>query len=153
MNNSGRTQERYQGEVQGVDDIIVDYQGVKAWVSAHHFQVLTPKKILLEVLPEMLDEGWSNQMMGRMVEMDDRIDAKGYLRLTTYEQTMRLLGNAIDDEVKALAAGDGISTHAALAENAPEKSAGLWNNELIQKVAQRLLNWLYRGLHQNRRSE
>ena len=40
-------------------------------------------------------------MMGRMVEMDDRMDAKGYLRLTTYAQTMRLLGNTIDDEVKA----------------------------------------------------
>lgn len=91
--------------------------------------------------------------MGRMVEMDDRMDAKSYLRLTTHEQTMRLMGNAIDDEVKNLAASDGINTHAALAENAPGKSGGLWENKLIQKVGQRLLNWLYRGLHENRRIE
>lgn len=153
MDNSGRTLERYQGEVQGVEDIIVDYQGVKAWVSAHHFQVLTHKEILLEVLSEMLEGGWSDQMMGRMVEMDDRMDAKSYLRLTTHEQTMRLMGNAIDDEVKKLAASDGINTHAALAENAPGKSGGPWENKLIQKVGQRLLNWLYRGLHENRRIE
>ncbi len=50
--------------------------------------------MLLEVLDEMLTDGWSDQLMGRMVEMDDRMDAKGYLRLTTYAQTMRLLGNA-----------------------------------------------------------
>ena len=61
-------------------------------MSAHHFQVLTYKEILLEVLSEMLEGGWSDQMMGRMVEMDDRMDAKGCLRLTTHERTMRVKG-------------------------------------------------------------
>lgn len=153
MDNSGRSEERYQGEIAGIEDIVVDYQGVKAWVSAHHFQVLTPKKVLLEVLAEMLDDGWSDLMMGRMVEMDDRMDAKGYLRLTTYEQTMRLLGNAIDDEVKAIAAQDGIETQAAISSEASEKKPGLWNNRLVQKLAQRTINWLYRGLNENRRNE
>ncbi|MDD2521315.1 MAG: glycosyltransferase family A protein [Anaerolineaceae bacterium] len=152
MDNSGRSEERYQGEIAGVEDILVDYQGVKAWVSAHHFQVLSPKKVLLEVLAEMLEDGWSDLMMGRMVEMDDRMDAKGYLRLTTHEQTMRLLGNAIDDEVQGLAARDGISTQAALSNAASEKRTGIWNNKLIQKLAQRTINWLYRGLHENRRN-
>ena len=153
MDNSGRTEERYQGEIAGVEDILVDYHGIKAWVSAHHFQVLTPKKVLLEVLSEMLEAGWSDLMMGRMVEMDDRMDAKGYLRLTTHEQTMRLLGNAIDAEVKALAAKDGITTTAALPGTAPEKAGSLWGNAFVRKLAQRILNWLYRGLHENRRSE
>jgi len=153
MDNSGRTQERYQSEIAGVEDIVLDYHGVKAWVSAHHFQVLTPKKVLLEVLSEMLDTGWSDLMMGRMVEMDDRMDAKGYLRLTTHEQTMRLLGNAIDDEVKALAAKDGIITQAAIANDSSKNPTGLWANKLVQKLAQRTINWLYRGLHENRRTE
>lgn len=153
MDNSGRTQERYQSEIAGVEDILVDYEGVKAWVSAHHFQVLIPKRVLLEVLSEMLEDGWSDLMMGRMVEMDDRMDAKGYLRLTTHDQTMRLLGNAIDDEVKALAAKDGITTEAALTGIATEKAGGLWGNAVVRKLAQRTINWLYRGLHENRRSE
>jgi len=153
MDNSGRTLERYQSEVAGVEDILVEYQGAKAWVSAHHFQVLIPKKVFIEVLSEMLDSGWSDLMMGRMVEMDDRMDAKGYLRLTTNEQTMRLLGNAIDEEVQALAARDGINIKAVITSTASEAPSGLWGNRVIQKIAQRTINWLYRGLHENRRTE
>lgn len=152
MDNSGRTEERYQGEIAGVDDIVVEHNGVKAWVSAHHFQVMTPKKVLLEVLSEMLENGWSDQMMGRMVELDDRMDDKGYLRLTTYEQTMRLLGNAIDEEVKALAASQGIITTAAIALQDQVKNGGFWSNRLVSSLAQRLINWLYLRLHQNERS-
>ncbi|MEL7645243.1 MAG: glycosyltransferase family A protein [Anaerolineaceae bacterium] len=152
MNNSGRTEERYQSEVAGVEDVVVSHQGLKAWVSAHHFEVLTPKKVLLEVLEEMLTDGWSDQLMGRMVEMDDRMDAKGYLRLTTYAQTMRLLGNALDEEVVALAARDGISAQAAA--NGKTR-AGLFallaSNRRVRNGIQGLINWLYGLLHQNGR--
>lgn len=152
MDNSGRTLERYQSEVAGLEDVVVDFKGLKAWVSAHHFQVLTPKKVLIKVLSEMLEEGWSDQMMGRMVEMDDLMDAKGYLRLTTYAQTMRLLGNTIDDEVKALAARDGISTTAAISGEETEKSSGFWSNRLVRKLSQAVVNRLYHKLHQEDRS-
>ena len=152
MDNSGRTLERYQSEVAGLEDVVVDFKGLKAWVSAHHFQVLTPKKVLIEVLSEMLDEGWSDQMMGRMVEMDDRMDAKGYLRLTTYAQAMRLLGNTIDDEVKALAARDSVSTTAAISGDGSEKSSGFWSNRLVRRLSQAVINRLYHKLHQEDRS-
>jgi hypothetical protein len=152
MDNSGRTLERYQSEVAGLEDVVVDFKGLKAWVSAHHFQVLTPKKVLIKVLSEMLEEGWSDQMMGRMVEMDDLMDAKGYLRLTTYAQTMRLLGNTIDDEVKALAARDGISTTAAISGEETEKSSGFWSNRLVRRLSQAVINRLYHKLHQEDRS-
>jgi len=152
MDNSGRTEERYQSEVAGVEDVVVSYHGLKAWVSAHHFEVLTPKKVLLEVLDEMLTDGWSNQLMGRMVEMDDRMDAKGYLRLTTYAQTMRLLGNALDEEVVALAAQDGIQAEAAA--GAKPRSGLLAKaaaNRRVRNGIQGLINWLYGLLHQNGR--
>ena len=152
MDNSGRTLERYQSEVAGLEDVVVTFKGMKAWVSAHHFQVLTPKKVLIEILSEMLEEGWSDQMMGRMVEMDDRMDDKGYLRLTTYAQTMRLLGNTIDDEVKALAARDGVSTTAAITGETAEKSSGFWSNRLVRKLSQAVINRLYHKLHLEDRS-
>ena len=152
MDNSGRTLERYQNEVAGLEDVVVDFKGLKAWVSAHHFQVLIPKKVIIEVLSEMLEEGWSDQMMGRMVEMDDRMDARGYLRLTTYAQTMRLLGNTIDDEVKALAARDGVSTTAAISGEETEKSFGFWSNRLVRRLSQAVINRLYHKLHQEDRS-
>ena len=90
--------------------------------------------------------------MGRMVEMDDRMDAKGYLRLTTYAQTMRLLGNALDEEVAALAARDGI--HAEAAASAKPRSGLLrriTGNRKIRNGIQGLINWLYGLLHQSGR--
>ena len=150
--NSGRTEERYQSEVAGVEDVVVSFKGLKAWVSAHHFEVMAPKKVLLEVLDEMLVDGWSDQLMGRMVEMDDRMDAKAYLRLTTYAQTMRLLGNALDPEVAALAAQDGIQAEAAA--SAKPRSALLAKaaaNRRVRNGIQGLINWLYGLLHQNGR--
>ena len=152
MDNSGRTEEHYQGEIAGLEDVVLDYNGLKAWVSAHHFQVLSPKRVFIEVLSEMLDNGWSDQMMGRMVEMDDRMDQKGYLRLTTYEQTMRLLGNAIDDEVKALAASHGIDTQSAISPSEATNTGGFWANPRVRNLTQGLINRLYQKLHQQDRS-
>ena len=154
MDNSGRSEERYQGEVAGLEDVVVTYKGVKAWVSAHHFQVMMPKTVMLEVLSEMLEGGWSDLLMGRMVEMDDRMDAKGYLRLTTYPQTMRLLGNVIDDEVAALAARDGIEAKSAIEEVGAKisKGKGLLANPHVRNLLQGVINRLYRWLHQDGRS-
>lgn len=152
MDNAGRTEERYQSEIEGIEDVVVSLQGVKAWVSAHHFEVLVPKNVLIEVLNQMLPGGWSDQLMGRMVEMDDRMDALGYLRLTTYPQTMRLLGNVIDDEVSALARQDGIIAASATSNAKPGKRAGLWQNRFVRASIQKLINKLYQLLHQDGRS-
>lgn len=148
MDNAGRNEARYQSEIAGIEDIVVAQGQVKAWVSAHHFEMLTPKAVLLEVLSEMLPGGWSNQLMGRMVELDDRMDSKGYLRLTTYAQTMRLLGNAIDEEVAALARKDGIEAQAVPSLSAGNgKSSGFWSNPHRRNLIQWLINRLYRLLH------
>jgi glycosyltransferase involved in cell wall biosynthesis len=153
MDNSGRDEERYQSEVAGLEDVVVTYKGVKAWVSAHHFQVMMPKAVMLEVLNEMLEGGWSDLLMGRMVEMDDRMDSKGYLRLTTYPQTMRLLGNVIDDEVAALATRDGITAESALETYGANKlkGKGLMANRRVRNLVQGVINRLYRWLHQDER--
>ncbi len=146
IDNSGRSLERYQSEIAGLEDVVVEKDGVKAWVSAHHFQVMMPKAVMLEVLDEMLEGGWSELAMGRMVEMDDRMDAKGYLRLTTYPQTMRLLGNVIDEEVKALAARDGIEAEAGLAKGVVATHE-LVREGLHKRIARWLLNRLYAYVH------
>jgi hypothetical protein len=147
IDNSGRSWETYQSEVDGIEDIVVAYQGLEAWVSAHHFQMVCPKTVLQGILAEMLPEGWSDQVMGRMVEMDDRMDAKGFLRLCTRQQTMRLMGNAISEEVAALAAQAGLSVN-AVAEK-PE-SRGLmrrladvgWIRYILQGIVNRIYRWL-----------
>ncbi len=145
--NSGRTWERYESEVAGIEDIIVTYQGLQAWVSAHHFQMVCPRAVVQEILAEMLPERWSVDVMGRMVEMDDRMDAKGYLRFCTREQTVRLMGNAISEEVAELARESGLTVSAA--EPGP-KSGGLmprlakvkWVRYIMQGIVNRIYKWL-----------
>ena len=146
--NSGRTWERYEEEVAGIEDVIVSYQGLQAWVSAHHFQMVCPKDVVQGVLTEMLPEGWSGAVMGRMVEMDDRMDAKGYLRFCTRQQTVRLMGNAISEEVAELARQSGLEVQAAQ----PVKKAGGAINRLlkvnwIRRIVQGIVNRLYRWLN------
>ena len=145
--NSGRTWEVYQSEVAGIEDVIVRYQGLEAWVSAHHFQMVCPKAVIQDVLAEMLPEGWSDQMMGRMVEMDDRMDAKGYLRFCTREQTVRLMGNAISDEVASLAKQAGLSVRVADIVNRPKGVMSRlaqvkWIRYVLQGVVNRVYRWL-----------
>lgn len=145
--NSGRTWEQYQEEVAGVEDILVKYNGLEAWVSAHHFQMVCAKAVIQEILQEMLPEDWSDKLMGRMVEMDDRMDAKGYLRFCTREQTMRLMGNAISTEVADLAAQYGLQVGPA---SSTRGSKGLmrqlakvkWIRYLLQGIVNRIYRWL-----------
>ena len=145
--NSGRTWERYESEVAGLEDVIVKYKGLEAWVSAHHFQLVSPKNVLQEVVSEMLPGGWTDRVMGRMVEMDDLMDAKGYLRFCTREQTVRLMGNVISEEVAELAEKSGLSVQAP---ETNEKSQGLmqrlaqikWIRYTMQGIVNRLYRWL-----------
>jgi hypothetical protein len=144
--NSGRTWDRYESEVSGIEDVIVTHNGVEAWVSAHHFQMVCPKAVVQEILSEMMPEGWSDQVMGRMVEMDDRMDAKGYLRLCTREQTVRLMGNAVSEEVADLARESGLSVEAVSKKEQPGLMDKLvqigWVRYLLQGVVNRIYKWL-----------
>lgn len=146
--NSGRTRERYDSEVAGIEDIIVKYKGLEAWVSAHHFQMVCPKKVIQEVLSEMLPDGWSKDVMGRMVEMDDRMDAMGYLRFCTRQQTVRLMGNAISDEVATLAKECGLDVQAA---DINTRKGGVMSRLAkargVRGLLQRLVNRIYKWLN------
>lgn len=151
LDNTGRSEERYQGEIAGIEDIIVGWHGLEAWVSAHHFQFLSTKKVMLPIFTEMLPDGWSDQLMGRMVEMDDLMDSKGYLRLTTLEQTVMLLGNAINEEMVAIAKSHGIESFtAAVQDYKAGLGRGLVKNRIVQKGIHTLINFLYKLVNDTR---
>ena len=86
--------------------------------------------------------------MGRMLELDERMDAKGYLRLCTLEKTVRLMGNVISEEVVALAAQAGLSAEAGKDAG---RSKGLMNRlaqvRWIRYLMQGVVNRIYRWLH------
>ncbi len=147
IQNTGRTWEVYQSEVEGIEDMIVEYQGLEAWVSAHHFQMVCPKKVIQDLLAQMLPNGWSNQLMGRMVEMDDLMDSLGYLRLCTRDQTVRLLGNAISEEMADQADQSGISVmpinNVYRGGSLMKKVAQIkWLRYLMQGIVNRIYKWL-----------
>lgn len=148
MVNSGRSLERYQSEIKGIEDIIVGWKGLEAWVSAHHFQFVSTKKVLIPILKEMLPSGWSDLKMGRMVEMDDLMDGRGHLRLTTLDQTVKLLGNKIDDEMIALAETHGISITSQASLNRNSKGHNLFKkSKLVRNGLQWLENKLYKMIN------
>lgn len=147
--STGRSWERYASEVAGIEDILVTYQGVQAWVSAHHFQMVTPKSVVQNLLSDMLPSGWSDQLMGRMVELDDLMDQRGYLRFCTHKQTTHHMGNAVSNEIAELAkqfGAQGVDYHIK------EEPKGLmhriarikWIRYLLEAIVNRIYGWLHR---------
>lgn len=92
--NMGRTWEKYHTEIEGLQDVRLTFKGVTTFASAGHFQFVAPKEVILSALPT----SWNTDLMGRMRDLDVRIDQLGYLRLCTYPSTIRLLGNQISQE-------------------------------------------------------
>jgi Glycosyl transferase family 2 len=109
IQNANRTWESYAKEIEGIEDIALKYQGVEALVSAHHFQFVTPRQVMLEALPQE----WVGQLMGQMSVLDKKVDDLGYLRLSTRQQTVRLLGNSLNAEMAAEVAQLGLEVKSA----------------------------------------
>ncbi|MBK5107804.1 MAG: glycosyltransferase family 2 protein [Anaerolineales bacterium] len=91
----GRDPEEHLQKTRNHQDIILECGGVEAFGSASHFQFLSPKKMIVNALPEI----WSGQLMGEMNELDQAIDQLGYLRLSTVGRYTRHLGNAISPDL------------------------------------------------------
>lgn len=94
IKNMGRTWERYQSEIEGLHDLRLTYKGVTTFASAGHYQFVAPKDVIIRALPST----WNTDLMGRMRDLDVRIDQLGYLRLCTHPSTLRLLGNQINED-------------------------------------------------------
>lgn len=94
VDQTGRTWERYQEEIDGLEDVLLTYKGVTAFASAGHYQMTVPRSAILRALPA----NWSGNLMGQMRNLDIAIDELGLLRLCTTPPTIRLLGNQIDEQ-------------------------------------------------------
>jgi glycosyltransferase involved in cell wall biosynthesis len=138
--NAGRTWERYAQEIGDLEDMELRYRGVPALVSAHHFQFVTPKHVILSVLPE----GWTGKLMGLMLKLEETIDNSGYLRLTTREQTMHLLGNSLSPEMQARAKELGMDIRPP---RMTEESGGLLRWLARRKLPRQLMQAIYNRLH------
>jgi hypothetical protein len=127
--------------VAGLEDIRITYRDVEAWVSAHHFQFVAPREVILQALPQE----WTGMLMGKMVEMDLTIDRLGFLRLCTGQQTVRLMGNVLDPEVLKLARQSGIDLR--VKQVAPQQGGGLLKAFYQSALGKRLVHGLYNQLY------
>lgn len=124
----GRDEELHRQWVNQTEDIVLERQGVKAYAAANHNQFVSPKAALLDVLPE----GWSGRLMGGMVELDNRMDAKGYLRLSTIGRTAKHMGNLATPELVAEARELNVDV---------EGVRGMRIGEPRRNLVSRLLDW------------
>jgi len=87
----GRDPVVHMQKIQNNKDLILTFKGVDAFGSASHFQFVTPKDVIVKALPEI----WGGNLMGEMMELDQAIDALGYLRLSTLDRYTQHIGNVI----------------------------------------------------------
>lgn len=107
--STGRDPVHHLEETKDELDTVIKIEDVEAIAGANHFQFVSPKDVIIQALPNE----WSGRLMGHMVELDEAVDALGYLRLSTEQRYTRHIGNAISEElandVKAMGL-DGISS-------------------------------------------
>lgn len=87
-------------------EYIIEYAGQSVFASANHDQFIARKAIIQECLPR----GWSGNLMGQMLELDEAVNRAGFLRLTTRERTAQHLGNRLSEQIM---------------QNLPAQTAGL----------------------------
>lgn len=139
IDNMGRSMEAYQQEVSGLEDLSFTYQGIETLASAGHHQFLTPRKLMLDVLP-----GWDSNLMGKMIDLENAIDQLGYLRLSTPNPVTRLLGNVISAENAAEAQRLGLSTQPG---SSTTSRRGIGSRLVKIPLFRRFLLGLYNRLH------
>jgi hypothetical protein len=88
----GRDPEIHMQNIQDQKDLVINYKDVDAFGSASHFQFVSPKDVIVKALPDT----WEGKLMGEMMELDQAIDALGYLRLSTVDRYTRHLGNSLN---------------------------------------------------------
>jgi glycosyltransferase involved in cell wall biosynthesis len=138
----GRDPVSHLKRLQGMEDMLIEYQDIKAYAAANHNQFLTPKEVITQFLPSE----WSGRLMGQMHELDIRLDAGGYLRLSTVDRTTRHMGNTVSSTMVEEAAKLGISVDGIKASPLGEPGKNFGARFLAIKPIKRFLLALYNRL-------
>ncbi len=116
----------------------LNYKGQRYYAGAAHFQFVTRKCILQEVLPVPAD-----RPMGRVRLLDEAINAKGYLRLSTEEWYVQHLGNQMPTQADLVHA----SSLKIPTSKKQSVGAGIWRWAPLRKFLQWLNGWSFDRLH------
>lgn len=83
-------------ELRNIDDVLVEYNGVKCWNHGHHLQFIGKTKIIKPFLKQ------NKFLLGNGREFNAEIMQAGYLQLTTHARTAIHIGNFIDTRLREI---------------------------------------------------
>ena len=146
LEQMGRTLEQYQKEIEGLEDVRITYKGVDAYISAGHHQFVCFKDAITRALPST----WTNDLMGKMRELDASVDGMGMLRLSTTQPVTRLLGNMIDTNAAEEIRKYGLEISGVdVPEVGPVGLRKIYKNAMIQKIAYFIYERLFKIINLN----
>jgi len=131
--STGRDVEEHLEWAAENPNFLLEHQKTQAIGFAKHFQFLTTKSVMNEVLPS----AWSGELMHGLLKLDRAVDQGGYLRLSTPTRYSRHIGNRVSPKMAREAKGFSLA--------AAEAPASRKQRHWLLKIpgAGRLLNKVY----------
>ncbi len=125
----GRTEEEQRAFYADNPSVRITVEGKSYYAAASHFQFVARTEVLQQFFPLSAD-----RPMGQVRQLDDAINAAGYLRLSTPEWYVQHIGNILPDDRSALGVEEFLQTSPVR----EEKRKTLWDLKIFQK----LLRWV-----------
>lgn len=122
----GKTENEARQAYQSHRDVLINYEGTSVFVGAGHFQFVAYRKALQEVLPLP-----SKRPMGQVMALDQALNDRGYLRISSPQWYVQHLGNTLHTYTG--------QENLVEAKNARSNKGWAWRLPLLKRI----IFWIY----------